>query len=283
MKICSLPLFLGCCLLLIGQACQDTYPGYDSVKGEGHYRMEDIGESSKRPKTGDHLKLRIWSVDKDSARLVLYEADVAKGYQNSWWRILKRLSPGDSASLILPPGQGPEKREGWLATISKEDTLRLSILLQDLYTEEEWKAHLEKEQWKTDEEMNEQIRLSAYLKENQVDAETRIGGMYYLPVSEGKGRIVQAGDHVSVHYRSMYLDSTEFDNSREAGTPLEFILGKPDQVLPGFELGIRKMRVGGKAVFILPSQLGYGEFGSTTGLVPPYTTLIYEVELIQVK
>ena len=71
----------------------------------------------------------------------------------------------------------------------------------------------------------------------------------------------------------------EFDNTYGMEEPFVFNLGDPDQVIEGFETGLQLMRKRGKARFIIPSQLGFGDKGSSTGIVPPFATLVYEVEL----
>jgi len=60
-------------------------------------------------------------------------------------------------------------------------------------------------------------------------------------------------------------------------------VGDTAQVITGLEIGIKKMREGGKAKIIIPSQLAFGENGSSTGIVPPYTSVIYEVTMLKVN
>jgi FKBP-type peptidyl-prolyl cis-trans isomerase len=62
---------------------------------------------------------------------------------------------------------------------------------------------------------------------------------------------------------------------------MEFVFGEQGQVIKGFETAISLLNEGAQAKFIIPSQLAYGEKGSSTGIVPPYTTLVYEIELLK--
>ena len=64
--------------------------------------------------------------------------------------------------------------------------------------------------------------------------------------------------------------------------PLVLKIGDPGQIIKGMDIGLRLMKEGGKAKIIIPSQLGFGDKGSSTGIVPPYTSLIYDVELINI-
>ena len=73
---------------------------------------------------------------------------------------------------------------------------------------------------------------------------------------------------------------TQFDSSRNSGAPLEFVMGE-GKVIRGWEMGIQGMKVGGKRRLIIPSSLGYGEKGTSS--IPPYSTLLFDVELVGVK
>ncbi len=75
------------------------------------------------------------------------------------------------------------------------------------------------------------------------------------------------------------MDGTLFDSSYSRGKPIEFELGR-GYVITGWDQGILKMRKGGKALLLIPSDIGYGE---GRGQIPPYTPLVFEVELIDVK
>ena len=85
---------------------------------------------------------------------------------------------------------------------------------------------------------------------------------------------------MKVHYTGTLLNGTKFDSSRDRKEPFEFTLGK-GQVIKGWDEGIAKMKVGGKATLVIPSSLGYAE--RDMGTIPPYSTLVFDVELLDVK
>jgi FKBP-type peptidyl-prolyl cis-trans isomerase len=126
----------------------------------------------------------------------------------------------------------------------------------------------------------EPVLLEKYLKENKITVKPQPNGLYYIPVTVGTGPKAEAGKTVKVHYTGRLLDGKVFDSSRENNTPYEFMLGR-NQVIKGWDEGIAMMNKGGKATLIIPSTLAYGE--NDMGAIPPYSTLVFEVELVDVK
>ncbi len=122
--------------------------------------------------------------------------------------------------------------------------------------------------------------LQAYIESNNITTEPTASGLYYIETTEGTGAQAQAGDLVDVHYTGTFLDGSKFDSSYDRNEPFEFTLGA-GQVIKGWDEGIAYMKEGGKATLIMPSSLAYGTRGS--GSIPPYTSLIFEVELVDVK
>jgi FKBP-type peptidyl-prolyl cis-trans isomerase FklB len=103
-------------------------------------------------------------------------------------------------------------------------------------------------------------------------------GLQYRVVTEGSGRKPSADSEVVVHYRGRLLDGTVFDSSYERGEPATFQVG---QVIEGWIEGLQLMSAGAKYEFYIPSFLAYGEQGNQ--VIPPNATLIFEVELLEVR
>ena len=105
-------------------------------------------------------------------------------------------------------------------------------------------------------------------------------GLYYKMELEGKGKAPNSGQNVKVHYTGSLLDGSVFDSSVQRGEPIDIPIGI-GRVIPGWDEGIMLLKEGGKARFVIPSELGYGSQGAG-GVIPPNATLIFDVELIKV-
>jgi len=132
----------------------------------------------------------------------------------------------------------------------------------------------------TSKEKKEIEARNAFLAENNITVEPTSTGLYYIETVSGTGINPTRTNSVVVHYEGRFLDGQKFDSSYDRGTPFEFIIGT-GQVIAGWDEGIAYMKAGGKATLIIPSQLAYGskDFYS----IPAYSTLVFEVELIEIK
>jgi len=96
----------------------------------------------------------------------------------------------------------------------------------------------------------------------------------------GTGKEVKSGDTIIIHYKGTLTDGTKFDSSYDRGTPFETQIGV-GKVIQGWDKGVIGMKVGGKRKLTIPPELGYG--AQAVGPIPANSTLIFEVELIDVK
>jgi len=119
-----------------------------------------------------------------------------------------------------------------------------------------------------------------FLAENKVKegVQTTASGLQYKVITMGEGAKPSAEDTVKVHYRGTLLDGTEFDSSYARNEPISFGLNR---VIAGWTEGVQLMPVGSKFMFYIAPDLAYGEGGG--GPIPPNSTLIFEVELLDIE
>jgi len=127
----------------------------------------------------------------------------------------------------------------------------------------------------------EKEKMAAELDKIAAGFESTESGLRYQYIQKGSGKRAVKGNKVAVHYKGQLVNGMEFDNSYKRKQPIEFTVGV-GQVIEGWDEGIMLLNVGDKARFVIPSQLGYGSRGAG-GVIPPNATLIFDVELVDVK
>ena len=124
----------------------------------------------------------------------------------------------------------------------------------------------------------EELRGQAYWDGLKHDAVETPSGLKYKAVITGTGKKPKANSRVSVHYRGLLLNGVVFDTSFDEDEPVTLSLSK---VIKGWKEGLQLMPVGSVFVFLVPPELAYGEHG--TSVIPPNSTLIFEIELFGIK
>lgn len=176
---------------------------------------------------------------------------------------LSLMKQGGKARLIIPSKIG-------FGSISVGDIPAYSTLIYDIELLEVIK----------DPVAHENALLLEYLTANSITATPRTSGLYYIETLEGTGAYPQQGKTCITSFTGKLVDGRVFANVTGANT-YSFVFGVTS-IIPGFVEGVSLMKAGGKAIFIIPSSIGYGEDGSSNGIIAPYTTLIYIIELKEV-
>jgi len=193
------------------------------------------------------------------------------------------MKKGGKANAIVPSkiAFGETGRGGVVPPFS---TMVYDVEIVNVQTKAEHDKTLADDKKKADEQLkknktDETANLNKYLKEKNITAKPTASGIYYIEKVKGTGTKAVAGKTVKVHYTGTLLNGTKFDSSRDRNQPFEFALGQ-GQVIKGWDEGVALMNVGGKAMLIIPSNMGYGD--RNMGTIPPYSTLVFDVELIDV-
>ena len=130
------------------------------------------------------------------------------------------------------------------------------------------------------EEDQVQAIIDKYKKENDgVKLLTTKSGLRYLVLKEGRGKPPAAGTRISAHYTGTLASGKKFDSSRDRNEPIKFPVGK-GFVISGWDEALSQMKKGERRILIIPHKLGYGERGAGGGLIPPFATLVFDVELV---
>lgn len=216
--------------------------------------------------------------------LVLLVAMPCKSQNKVKKQDLKTLN--DSAAYAIGMQFGQALKQGGVNDMNiefvkkgLEDEMNNAALLSG----EEYEATLQEFFTKRQEEMNagKIEEGKKFLAENakRPEVKTTASGLQYEVITETEGQKPVATDVVKVHYRGTTIQGVEFDSSYGRGEPTEFPLNR---VIPGWTEGLQLMSVGAKYKFYIPYNLAYGERGAGQ-LIGPYETLIFEVELLDIK
>ncbi len=187
------------------------------------------------------------------------------------------LKVGDSAVFnIAPHWLNEDFFELQLPAITN-DTLHLFIKVNQYFSEEEHQIFLSEQ----DDDIVEHEYITWYVNRFFKSEYIKRGGVYIFPINKTDGKKVAYGDFIRIKYNGYFLNHVPLDKAAE-GTVLDFEYGTPNQVVKGINIAIKGMRVGEKVKIIVPSQLAFGEYGSSTGIVPPKTPLIFNLELSEI-
>jgi FKBP-type peptidyl-prolyl cis-trans isomerase FkpA len=289
-KWLSLPA-LALMIILIGPSCSPSseYPGFNRSRGGIHYKLKVIGEGQASPRPGDYITIDInYSTLHDS---MFFSArrkfQLEKpSYRGSVEECFIMLNTGDEADFIINAAGFFNKTLGidTPAFLNSNEDFKISVAMLDIQTEQSY--FREKEaflSWIENFGEYEKIKLRHFIQEEQLSAEADSSGLYYIPLNETVGKKVEKGDTIEVHYEGKFLYGKFFDSTRKRDETFQFVYGQEWQVVEGLERAIGQMRDGQKALVILPSELAFGEYGSSTGIIPPYTSLVFEVEILSVR
>ncbi len=157
------------------------------------------------------------------------------------------------------------------------DAMYYDFVITNAMTEAEYVAKLQNDEAAASEQ--EAAAREQYLKDNNITAKPSATGLYRIITQEGNGKKVAKGNTVSVHYTGRLLDGTKFDSSLDRNEPISLQVGA-GQVIKGWEEGLEGLKEGTKATLIIPSDLAYGQ---GNGPIPPFSTLVFDVEVVSVK
>ena len=265
------------------------YPGYSRTWSGIYYKLLSFGDDNRKAQAGDYIIVDIkYKTLKDS---VFFSGrrkfQVTKPeFNGSVDECFSMLSRGDKADFILNSGNFFLKtlQIKIPSFLNAESGMIIEINMVEIQTgkdyENEKKAFLK---WIQDFGQYEKEILSQYMLEKKISIRPTATGMYYLKIKDGHGRKVVKGDTLVVDYEGRFLNGKFFDSTVKRHESFQFVYGTEWQVVKGLEEVFGFMSEGEKALVILPSELAFGETGSSTGIIPPFTSLIFEVEIKKIN
>lgn len=241
------------------------------------YQLLAFDDSKKSAESKEFVSAELQLFDGDSLlfnRFYQHTFAIKGGLLSTLFSVLK---PGDSAVFnIAPHWLNEDFFELQLPEITN-DTLRLYVKVNQYFSEEEHHFFLSEQ----DDDLVEHEYITWYVNRFFKSEYIKRGGIYIFPINKTDGNKVAYGDFIRIKYSGYFLNHVPLDKATE-GTILDFEYGTPNQVIKGINIAIKGMRVGEKVKIIVPSQLAFGEYGSSTGIVAPKTPLIFNLELSEI-
>jgi FKBP-type peptidyl-prolyl cis-trans isomerase len=197
---------------------------------------------------------------------------------------LTYLRKGTKASLIVPSHLAFDST-GRQGIVPPYTTLLYDVELVDFKTKAQVEKEREAERLRSEAaaqkaKKEEFDKIVTYLRTNNITVSPTASGLYYIETEKGKGKRVENGKKVKVHYTLYNLSGKMIQSSKDSGQPFELTVGQ-GQVIKGWDEGLVLMNEGGKARLILPSDLAYG--GTDRGPdIPAYSTLVFDIEVLEV-
>lgn len=294
MKCYSCIYFVLLALIIASCSNESVRPDGYSVTAEGlPYKLCKIGDGQKKPEIKDVLLLSVvYKTQKDS---IFFDSDhnawmgyfrnvPAKPAAKSFSSYFTKMVEGDSLNFTMP-----------VADFFKEffDSETPSFVLKDSIIKAEVKliaimdsadADLYKQSKVIalkEESALEPEKILNYAKTNWKEFDSIPGSIFFKKTRQTQDSSIIIGKWVSMKYIGYFMDGTVFDNASSRKT-FDFTYGAQQQLLPGMQTALHILRKGEIAKIILPSHLAFGEMGSGSS-VPPYTPLVYEIEIVDVK
>lgn len=275
-------------ILLVFVACtkKGSLKGFSVSKSGLEYRLIALGDEHLPITDQDHLVLGLRAFNMNGKELgsnYPYQYDSAIVYHEKvkslWSEALSSLFIGDSAAFILP-----YQEIGDVLPLFVPDSQRIVLHVHVLdRMEPEWFFLEKKYPGMSKIFTNEVIELSSFFDTISGSEFLEIGDMYYIETKEGEGNHPSSGDMVRVNYEGFFANGKKFDSTIDRNESFEYNVGESGQVLLGFNIGVRQLKVGGEAYFVLPASMAFSHRGSTDGTVPPNTTVIYKVNLLSIQ
>lgn len=264
----------------------------NKVSGSGLIVMETTGKG-KCAKLGDYVNLDFLmctvdgdtvmnSFDVESLDMQYGEEFICKGFTEA----MGMVPEGGTMRFVIPSELGFDST-GFDKYIKPYAALVVKMRMNDVMDQAEHdakQAKLEAEQEAEKQRLllEESQLIDEYVKDNGITVEPTESGLYIIPVEKGEGNMAKSGDKVSVHYTLNNLKGELVESSYDYGEPMSFIIGQ-GEMIPAIEEALLKMAPGAKVKLLSPSSQAFGEVEIDKALLPPYSPLLIELELVSIE
>jgi len=266
-------------MVAFAASCGSKYPGFKKSDTGLYYKLYNVGKDTVKPKVKDWIsmeyKLVVKSKGKDSTMIDSKKSQPgsplrmklpASDYKGDIYAGMRMLSVGDSGEFIVNADSLFKKTFKQPSRPKYVDSNSMARFIIHMISIDSPEALMKKEK----------DALDKFLADTKITTPPQPSGLYYVEQKAGKGMKIDSGCQVTYNVKILLVDGKQVF----AKDSMKFVYGKrPD--MTGFLEGIKMMQKGGEARLILPSKLAFGENGYRE--IPPYTSIIYDVKVLDVK
>lgn len=196
------------------------------------------------------------------------------------------LTHGDSGTFYIAAQPFFEKtlETAMPKFLNNSEFIRIDMRMLDIMTESEFNR--EKEaflSWIEDFGEYEKVIIKQYIEGEKIDVTPTESGLYIIPQHSNQEPRIAVGDTITVHFEGRFMNGKIFDSTRKRQEPFVFVYGEKWQVIPGIEEALATMGPGERSLLIIPSNMAFGQEGNSNGLIPAFTSVLFEVEVVEVQ
>jgi FKBP-type peptidyl-prolyl cis-trans isomerase len=280
---------LAFCLVVLSGCGHPPLRGGSEIAEGVWWRLNTLGDGERLPTDSDSVLVRVRVARPSDPLGSLFSTERWYGMAGAKGTRLffGRLREGDSASVLMDARRLPWTELG-ASLPSSRDTgrVRMELSLRQVRSLAQSRA-IAAELLAMRTEVDEQRILSGFLARSKEHWKEFMGVRYVLDNAKAKhkGPVIQSGQLITLSYIATFLDNGKvFDDQRSDGRSITFRLGDPDQVIKGLEIAAHVLpQQGGSGRFIIPAELAFGPTGSSSGIVPPWTPVMYDIRVVSVE
>lgn len=262
-------------------SCQTKKEEFKKLNNSISYKYIQVGEKEiLKSQEVLHLKLLVTTEQSDTLHFVPNYNYFINQEKHPIDSAIRSFQIGDSLTFKLKRELFNEYLKFYGVLNSNVESVLLNVRIIGAYTTEE--AVKVRQTENSQREIEEQAQLQLYLNNIEGKVDTLDGVYYQISTKIDSGNIIQYGSEVSIHYKGYFLDGYIFDNTYEKSITPSFTFGQEYQMIDGLQTALNGRKEGESVKIILSSRHAFGEEGSLAGIVPPYTAVIYDVNIIKV-
>ena len=268
-------------ICLVAVSCR-KYDGFKHHSSGYYYHYYSCNENNAQPQPGDFVVVNMGIRTPDTVISPMSQNNmlIDELYKGDIYCALRNMHLGDSATFIFEGQPFYEEFLGMGEYPYGKSPIFVDLKLLKIMP----KQDLEKAEERYQEQKQlirhiEDSLILDYVAENRI--ETRNGGLYCTWNKKGDGPKVEKNQTVQIIICGRRLDNTVFDNSMDPENPITFEVGK-DQISRGIDVMVQNMCVGDNVTVVMPSSYAFGDKGNEDFQIPPYTPVVYDIELLRI-